>query len=111
MNAILKDAARDMRLPAPTRDIEQGKRDMDEYGLCVHEALVSADQLKALKDRLIEQAELECEQGVALLSGQSRGGKTWYGHPDPNVPPGWQGISALYNKGRVFIDYLQHPLL
>ena len=110
MNAILKDTDRDMKLPAPTRDVEQGKRDMDEYGLCVHEAFVGADQLKALRERLVEQAELECEQGVALLSGQSRGGKTWYGRPDADVLPGWQGIAALYNKGRVFLDYLQNPL-
>ena len=65
---------------------------------------------EALRDRLVEQAELECEHGVALLSGQSRGGKTWYGHPDPGHPPGWQGIAALYNKGRVFIDLAMHPL-
>jgi ectoine hydroxylase-related dioxygenase (phytanoyl-CoA dioxygenase family) len=99
-----------LKLPPPTRDVEQGKRDMDEYGLCVHEAFVEGEQLKALRERLIEQAELECEYGVALLSGQSRGGKTWYGHPEPGALPGWQGIAALYNKGRVFIDYLKHPL-
>jgi ectoine hydroxylase-related dioxygenase (phytanoyl-CoA dioxygenase family) len=110
MNAVLDTAPLTMQLPRSTRDVEQGKRDLDEYGLCVHEAFVSGDQLKALQDRLIEQAELECEQGVALLSGQSRGGKTWYGRPEAGVLPGWQGIAALYNKGRVFIDYLQHPL-
>jgi ectoine hydroxylase-related dioxygenase (phytanoyl-CoA dioxygenase family) len=99
-----------MKLPAPTRDVEQGKRDLDEYGLAVHEGFVEGEQLKALRDRLVEQAELECEYGVALLSGQSRGGKTWYGHPEPGAMPGWQGIAALYNKGRVFIDYLKHPL-
>jgi len=111
MSAVLKNPSHPtMKLPSRTRDVEQGKRDMDEYGLCVHEAFISGDQLKAIKDRLIEQAELECEQGVALLSGQSRGGKTWYGHPEPGVLPGWQGIAALYNKGRVFVDYLRHPL-
>ena len=99
-----------LTLPRPTRDVEQGRRDLDEYGLCVHEAFVEGDQLKALRERLVEQAELECEFGVALLSGQSRGGKTWYGHPEPDAMPGWQGIAGLYNKGRVFIDYLKHPL-
>ena len=99
-----------LKLPRPTRDVEQGKRDMDEYGLCVHEAFVEGDQLNALRERLVEQADLECEYGVALLSGQSRGGKTWYGHPEPGAMPGWQGIAGLYNKGRVFIDYLKHPL-
>jgi ectoine hydroxylase-related dioxygenase (phytanoyl-CoA dioxygenase family) len=99
-----------LKLPAPTRDVEQGKRDLDEYGLCVHEAFVDGPTLQALRDRMVEQAELECEYGVALLSGQSRGGKTWYGHPEAGAMPGWQGIAALYNKGRVFIDYLQNPL-
>ena len=99
-----------MKLPRPTRDAAQGKRDLDEYGLCVHEGFVDGSQLKALRERLIEQAEMECEHGVALLSGQSRGGKTWYGRPEAGAVPGWQGIAALYNKGRVFIDYLQHPL-
>jgi ectoine hydroxylase-related dioxygenase (phytanoyl-CoA dioxygenase family) len=99
-----------MRLPRPTSDVEQGKRDLDEYGLCVHEGFVEGEQLKALRERLIEQAELECEYGVALLSGQSRGGKTWYGHPDAGTVPAWQGIAALYNKGRAFIDYVKHPL-
>src|SRR5436309_53097 len=105
-----QETAMSLKLPPPTRDVEQGKRDMDEYGLCVHEGFVDGDQLKALRERLVEQAELECEHGVALLSGQSRGGKTWYGHPEPGAMPGWQGIAALYNKGRTFIDYLKHPL-
>jgi len=99
-----------LKLPPPTRDAAQGKRDLDEYGLCVHEGFIDGEQLKAIRERLVEQAELECEYGVALLSGQSRGGKTWYGHPEPGAMPGWQGIAGLYNKGRAFIDYLKHPL-
>ena len=35
-----------LKLPPPTRDVEQGKRDLDEYGLCVHEAFVEAEQVK-----------------------------------------------------------------
>jgi hypothetical protein len=99
-----------LQLPPMTRDLEEGKRILDEYGLCVHEGFLSPEQVKALKDRMIEQAELECEYGVALLSGQSRGGGTWYGRPEPGQMPGWQGIAALYNKGRVFIKLLSHPL-
>ena len=100
----------ELRLPPMTRSVEEGKRILDEYGLCVHEGVLGPEQIKRLKDRLVEQAELECEQGVALLSGQSRGGKTWYGRPDPEHAPGWQGIAALYNKGRVFIDLAMHPM-
>lgn len=97
-------AASSMALPPPVRDVEEGKRLLDEYGFCVHEGFLSPEQVKALKERLVEQAEMECEQGVALLSGQSRGGKTWYGSPENGVLPGWQGVSFLINKGRVFID-------
>ena len=105
-----RTAAPSMSLPPPTRDVEQGKRDLDTHGLCVHEGFVGPEQLARLKARMVEQAELECEFGVALLSGQSRGGKTWYGRPEPGQLPGWQGIAALYNKGREFIDYVKHPL-
>jgi len=99
-----------LQLPPMTRDIEEGKRILDQYGLCVHEAFITPADVDALKDRMIEQARLECEYGVGLLSGQSRGGKTWYGHPEPGQLPGWQGIPALYNKGRVFIDLMMKPM-
>jgi hypothetical protein len=107
--ASAKPASR-LQLPPPTRDVEEGKRILDEYGLCVHEAFFTPAQVKALRERLAEQAELECEHGVALLSGQSRSGKTWYGRPEPGTHPGWQGIPALYNKGRDFVDMVMQPL-
>jgi len=110
MSAILKDTSPALKLPALTSDLEQGKRDMDEYGLCVHRDFITPDEVQRLKDRLIEQAEQECEYGVALLSGSGRSSGTWYGHPEPGHEPGWQGIPALYNKGREFIDLLSHPL-
>ncbi|HEU0201041.1 MAG TPA: phytanoyl-CoA dioxygenase family protein, partial [Burkholderiaceae bacterium] len=104
------DPASRLHLPPFVRSAEDGVRTLDEYGLCVHEGFLTPEQVARLKERLIEQAELECEQGVALLSGQSRGGKTWYGRPDPGHVPGWQGIAALYNKGRVFIDLALEPV-
>lgn len=108
---IKQPPAFDLELPRPTRDIEEGKRLLDEYGLCVHEGFLSPEQVKILRDRLAEQAEMECEQGVALLSGQSRGGKTWYGSPEKGQLPGWQGISFLVNKGRPFIDLVMDKRL
>src|SRR5438552_4761466 len=99
-----------LQLPPPTRNVEEGKRILDEYGLCLHEAFLTPEQLARLKERMVEQAELECEDGVGLLSGQSRGAKTWYGRPDPGHMPGWQGIPALYNKGRVFLDLVMNPM-
>lgn len=110
--AQLKSApAYSLELPRPTRDIEEGKRLLDEYGLFVHEGFLSPEQVKVLRERLVEQAEMECEQGVALLSGQSRGGGTWYGRPENGKLPGWQGISYLVNKGRPFIDLVMDKRL
>ena len=110
MSAMLKTSDATLKLPALTSDVEQGKRDLDEYGLCVHRDFITPEQVKRLKDRLVEQAEQECEYGVALLSGSSRSASTWYGHPEPGHEPGWQGIPALYNKGLEFIDLLANPL-
>jgi ectoine hydroxylase-related dioxygenase (phytanoyl-CoA dioxygenase family) len=110
MSAILKTSGSMLNLPALTTDVEQGKRDMDEYGLCVHRDFITPEQVKRLKERLVEQAEQEREYGVALLSGGSRSSGTWYGHPEPGHEPGWQGIPALYNKGGEFIELLSHPL-
>ena len=110
MSAILKNTHSSMKLPALTSDAQQGMRDMDEYGLCVHRDFITPDEVKRLKDRLVEQAEQECEHGVALLSGSSRSSGTWYGHPEPGHEPGWQGIPALYNKGHEFMELLSHPL-
>ena len=56
MSAILKDTTPPLKLPALTSDVEQGKRDMDEYGLCVHRDFITPDEVQRLKDRLVEQA-------------------------------------------------------
>ena len=41
MSAILKTSDATLKLPALTSDVEQGKRDMDEYGLCVHRDFIT----------------------------------------------------------------------
>lgn len=100
------DAA--LELPPPCENVEQNKKNLDEYGLAIHTNFITPEQVRALRERLLEQAEMEAEQGVALLSGESRGGKTWYGNYD-GEKPGWQGVPCLYNKGRIFIDLLMDP--
>ena len=77
-----------MKLPALTRDVEQGKRDMDEYGLCVHESFIGGDELKRAEGApgRAGRAGMRTRRGAAQR--QSRGGKTWYGHPEPGHDAG-----------------------
>lgn len=92
-------------LPAPVANVEDGCRALGAYGVCVHKGGLSPDQVRLLLERLSEQAELEREAGVALISDQSYTGKTWYGGAD-GLLPRWQGVPLLVNKGRVFIDHI-----
>jgi ectoine hydroxylase-related dioxygenase (phytanoyl-CoA dioxygenase family) len=97
--------------PAPTKDIEQGKRDLDEFGYCIHEDLLYEAQIEATKARLLEQAELEEEQGVAWLGNGGRGGNTWVGrYRNGQVAPK-HSVRTLLNKGRIFIDIATHPIV
>jgi hypothetical protein len=93
------------------QSLEDGKRNLDEFGVTIHEGFLAPDVLTALQDRFIEQAELEREQGVAWFNGEPEEGKcvdafikpgSWIG--TPKGEPYFQSISFLVNKGRVFID-------
>ncbi|WP_311269590.1 phytanoyl-CoA dioxygenase family protein [Sphingobium sp. WCS2017Hpa-17] len=99
------------RLPQPSSDVEINKRNLDEFGYAIHADLLSLDQVAALKDRLVEQSELECEEGVATyrLADRDIIGDRQIGCP-PSVPA-WQAVLALPNKGQVFIDALMHPVV
>jgi ectoine hydroxylase-related dioxygenase (phytanoyl-CoA dioxygenase family) len=97
--------------PTPTRDVERGKRDLDEYGYCIHEGALPRPQVDAVIDRLLEQAELEEQQGVAWLGNGGRGANTWVGsYRDGQVPPK-HSVRTLLNKGRVFIDVATNPII
>jgi hypothetical protein len=93
------------------RALEEGKRNLDELGVTIHEGFVRPDRLKALQDRFMEQAEMEREQGVAWFNGEPEPDKcaegfirpgSWIG--TPKGEPFFQNMSFLVNKGRVFID-------
>jgi len=106
-------AAYSLDIPQASADVEQNKRNLDEYGLAVHKGLFSKEQVAQMLARLKEQARLEEAQGVAQLSDQSSTSKTWIGHAsDGPAEPCWQGIPMLVNKGRVFIDLgVMNPVL
>lgn len=94
-----------------TSNIEDGKRNLDQYGYTVHPAFVTPEQLAEIRARLTEQAELELEQNVATYSSTGHAGADrTIGGKDLKAPPNYQQISALPNKGQVFIDLFMHPI-
>ena len=103
------------RLPAPTQDIEQLKRDVDEFGFCVYARALSGEFLAATRARLLEQAQAELELGLAFEDGGPR-------QPTPANSAGDssdafrannggvnQRLWMLINKGKVFRDVVMHP--
>ena len=91
--------------------LEEGVRNLEEFGVTIHKGFVPPDMLRALQDRLAEQIEMEREQGVAWFNGEPQPDKSveafikpgsWIG--TPKGEPNFQSVSFLVNKGRVFID-------
>ena len=80
------------RLPTPTQDIEQLKRDVDEFGYCVYEKALQGAFLQALQTRLLEQARAEIEMGIAFEEGGLN-----------------QRLWMLVNKGEAFREVVMHP--
>ena len=81
-------------LPRATKDPSRLKADMDGYGYCLVEGALSAEEVGALRRRMIEQAEAERNQGHAtVFEGRNQ----------------WVGI--ILNKGRLFHRTLFHPLV
>ncbi|MEZ5999462.1 phytanoyl-CoA dioxygenase family protein [Hyphomonas sp.] len=90
-------------LPAPTRDLEQAKRDMDEYGCCVLADVLTPEQVERLLERTLDQARAETANGVA--SCESGAGKTVrYDNEGPN-----QRVWSLLNKGEEYRALAEHP--
>ncbi|MGH7781377.1 MAG: phytanoyl-CoA dioxygenase family protein [Candidatus Binataceae bacterium] len=84
-------------LPRVTRDLAQAKRDLDSFGYALVADALSPAQLRALRDRLAEQAAAEVESARATRDG------------GPGAPN--QRVWNLINKGRVFQDLILHPLV
>jgi len=98
-------------LPRPSDDFAKNCRNLDRFGYAIHENLISPAMLDVLRERLTEQAELECEQGVATYraANSDRISQRMLGRPDET--PAWQALHALLNKGRPFIDLAMHPVV
>jgi hypothetical protein len=96
------------RLPEPVDNVAHGLRNLAEYGFNIHRRYISRDMVERLKDRVIEQAEMERELGVANIGGP--GGATDLIDWKPGDPHVYQLVDFLPNKGRVFIDLLMNEI-
>lgn len=85
------------RLPQPTEDIEQMKRDIKEFGYGIVKNVLTHDQCAIMKKAVQEQAAGEREAGIAQMDGGPQG---------PN-----QRLWTLVNKGEDFLDLLNHPII
>ncbi|OQV06343.1 hypothetical protein CLAIMM_10921 [Cladophialophora immunda] len=85
------------RLPTPTEDIDQVRRDLKEFGYGLVKNALTRDQVELLAEAIRQQGRGEVEAGVAARDG------------GPNAPN--QRIWTLINKGQEFLDLLEHPLI
>jgi len=98
-------------LPRLTHDLEHTKRDLTEGGYCLLADVITEDERQRLLHRLIEQADLEGEKGVAYMA-EGHGSIRRIGSFEPgSTKPVWQQVVGLLNKGRVFLDLAMNPKL
>ena len=81
---------KDHELPEPTKDLNQLRQDLFEWGFCLVEDGLSIDQYTRTRRRLVDQAEAERKAGIDYLSGS------------------FQLICSLINKGEEFPKFLEH---
>lgn len=85
-------AWQDHALPRPTKDIERLRRDLLEWGYCMVEEALSTEQIRVIRERVLEQAEGERLAGIAQKT------------------PSGQNVNCCVNKGRCFELLIeQHP--
>ena len=87
-------------LPKATDDKERAKEDLATFGYCLIKDALQPDQVAKLRERLVDQAAAEASAGIAEFDGLT----------GSDNPPN-QRVWNLVNKGQVFIDLLNHPLI
>lgn len=82
----------DSDLPKPTKDIDRLRDDLVRWGYCKVEGALSEEQVAAMRQRVLDQAEGETLAGIAQRT------------------PSGQNINSCINKGRCFELFIeQHP--
>ncbi len=83
-------------LPRATQDLETLKADLERFGYCIVERALEADTLRAVQERIIEQASAEREM---------------HNMKNPaNTDPVNQWVGMLLNKGDVFFKLIEHEI-
>ena len=84
------DHWQDIALPTPTKDLHQLRHDLYEWGFCLIEDGLSADQCQRIRQRVADQAAAERALGIAYLVESQ------------------QHVWSLVNKGADFVGLLEH---
>ena len=84
------DYWRDIVLPTPTKDLQQLRHDLYEWGFCLIEDGLSNEQCSRIRGRVADQAAAERALGIAYLVESQ------------------QHVWSLVNKGADFIGLLEH---
>lgn len=93
-----------IEMPKPTTNVDQGIKDLEHYGLTIHENFISEDFAGQLRERIEEQAYMERKKGAAYIGarrGQLEREESIEGHVEEPI---YQAMRGLPNKGREFID-------
>jgi len=81
---------RDIALPTPTKDLQQLRHDLYEWGFCLIEDGLSNEQCARIRQRVEDQAAAERALGIAY------------------VVESQQHVWSLVNKGADFVGLLEH---
>ena len=105
------------KLPVPTPDLRQCVSDLESSGYCYLADALSAANVSQLRQRMSEQAQAEEQQGLAYKDGapdqnwgdfRDEDGELRPAAFDPDAGGVNQRIWMLVNKGRLFVELLQH---
>ena len=105
------------QLPTPATGLSQCVTDLESSGYCYLADALSSVEVLQLQQRLSEQAQAEEQRGVAYKDGSTN--QNWGDFRDeqgelrpaafdPAAGGSNQRIWMLVNKGRLFVDLLQH---
>jgi ectoine hydroxylase-related dioxygenase (phytanoyl-CoA dioxygenase family) len=94
------DYWKDVDLPTPTKDIRKLRADLKQWGYCLIQDALSPEQLARMKQRTDDQAAGERKAGLAVWQGTA----PVQGEPLPRT----QFIHSLINKGRQFVQAVEH---
>ena len=104
-------------VPELTEDLGQGKQDLDDYGFCLVANALTGAALTTTRQRLVEQAEAEAEQGLdhrdggphqVIMDESGRLKTDAFTTANGGVN---QRLWMLVNKGACFRDLIEHPLV